>query len=314
MKTRTPAPSPCLTKATRSSGARCALSTRTTKGTPNPLRTVHASLAVGKSLSLPIIRATSGEAIIFRAPRGLPKHSAFSRPGSGGGSASQNIAAKRPCILERALIRHAIDAECPRNGGICYLSLTNIYALSQGGVFGDGAVEAFLDELENVLKRHIAQGISAGPAHRAGHIGHTVIDHIVHDIGRLTMRSRPRSLDAATLIDRHIDDHRPRPHALDIVSAHEVRRLGSRDEHGADQEVGPRNAVEDVVAVAIKRGHVARHDVIEIAQAVETDVKDGDVGAQPCRDLGGVGADNSTAEHNAIGGQDARYSHPENAR
>src|SRR5436190_18273130 len=64
-------------------------------------------------------------------------------------------------------------------------------------------------------------------------------------------------------------------------------------------------AVEDVVAVAEDSGHVGWHYVIEVTQAVEIDVEDGDVRTESCRDLGGVGADHAAAEDGDIRRLDA---------
>ena len=82
---------------------------------------------------------------------------------------------------------------------------------------------------------------------------------------------------------------------------------------GADQQIGACQAVEDVVPIAVQRGDVARHHVVEVAQAIEIDVENGDVGAEAGGDLGGVGADDAAAENDDVGRQHARHAAEQNA-
>ena len=88
---------------------------------------------------------------------------------------------------------------------------------------------------------------------------------------------------------------------------HEPRRSGSGDQDRADDQVGALDRFEDRVPVGIERRDVGRHDVVEVAQAVEVDVEDPDVGAQAGGDLGRVGADDSAAQDGDLGRGDARH-------
>ena len=88
---------------------------------------------------------------------------------------------------------------------------------------------------------------------------------------------------------------------------------GAGDQHRADDQVGPADAVEDVVPVAEQRRHVRRHHVVEVAQPVEVDVEDDDVRAEAGRDLGGVGADDAAAEDDDVGRQHARHAAEQDA-
>ena len=65
--------------------------------------------------------------------------------------------------------------------------------------------------------------------------------------------------------------------------------------------------------VAEERGDVGRHDVVEIAQPVEVDVEDGDVGAEAGGDLGGVGADDAAAQDDHVGRQHAGHAAQQDA-
>src|SRR5207253_5710209 len=106
--------------------------------------------------------------------------------------------------------------------------------------------------------------------------------------------------DAAALVDGHVDNDRPRRHALEVVAAHEVGGTRAGNEHRTDQQVCPRQAVEDVVPVAVQRGDVARHGVVEVAEAVEVDVENGHVGAESGRDFRGIGTDHPGAQDDDV--------------
>ena len=58
-----------------------------------------------------------------------------------------------------------------------------------------------------------------------------------------------------------------------------ARLLHRRDFALAKEQVGPAQAVEDVVPVAVQGGDVARHHVVEVAQPVEGAVHEGEEGA-----------------------------------
>src|SRR5439155_14908109 len=78
-----------------------------------------------------------------------------------------------------------------------------------------------------------------------------------------------------------------------------------RDQHGPDNEVGPADRLQDVVAVAEERRHVERHDVGQVAQPVEVNVEDRDVRPQPGGDAGGVGAHDTAPDDRYVGRGDA---------
>ena len=68
------------------------------------------------------------------------------------------------------------------------------------------------------------------------------------------------------------------------------------------------DAVEDVVAVTEQCGDVGRHHVVKIAQAVEVDIQNGDIGAQARGHLGGIGSHDAATQHHDVGRQHARHS------
>ena len=151
-------------------------------------------------------------------------------------------------------------------------------------------VRALVRQLQRVGQRHVGQRVGAGAADRAGHVRDAVVDDVVDDVRRLRVRGRLARLEAAALVDGHVDHHRPRLHDLQVVAADEVRGLRTGDQHRADHEVGQPQAFEDVEPVAEDGRHVLRHHVVDVAQAVEVHVEDEDVRPEPGGDAGRVRA------------------------
>ena len=63
------------------------------------------------------------------------------------------------------------------------------------------------------------------------------------------MRCRPHCLDAATLVDRDIDNHGPGLHARQIVASNQLWRLSTGNQHRADDEVRRLDLGDNVVPV-----------------------------------------------------------------
>ncbi len=61
--------------------------------------------------------------------------------------------------------------------------------------------------------------------------------HLVHHIGRLGMGGGVAGLEAATLVDGHIDQHAARLHALEHLAADQLGCCGTGDQHRTDDEV-----------------------------------------------------------------------------
>ena len=95
-----------------------------------------------------------------------------------------------------------------------------------------------LGDLQHPGERHVAQGERAGAADGAGHVGDAVVHHAFVEIGRVAVRRRPAGLDAAALVDRHVDDHAAGLHQLQVVALDQPRGLGAGNQHGADHQVG----------------------------------------------------------------------------
>src|SRR5690606_23479794 len=62
-------------------------------------------------------------------------------------------------------------------------------------------------ELPNIRQGNISECLSRRTRHCSRHIGDTVVDNSIYFIHRVAMGGRPSSLDASSLVNRHIDDH-----------------------------------------------------------------------------------------------------------
>ena len=85
----------------------------------------------------------------------------------------------------------------------------------------------------------------------------------------------------------------------------DLGRGGAGDEDAADDEVGFADGALDVVGVGGEGEDAAGEDVVELAEAVEVEVDEGDLGAHAEGDLGGVGADDAAADDADVAGRDA---------
>ncbi len=173
--------------------------------------------------------------------------------------------------------------------------------------------QAAIGDVQDPGQGHVAQGEGAGAAHRAGHVRHAIVQHVVDDERRVAVGGGPAGGHAAALVDGHVDDHAARLHQLQVFALDQPRGLGAGHQHGADHQVGAAELLADGVPVAEQHGHVGRHDVVEVAEPVHVDVQQADVGAEAGGDAGGVGADHAPAENGDVGRLDARHPAQQNA-
>ena len=78
--------------------------------------------------------------------------------------------------------RGAFQSERGRDGGIRHLALMDIEPLPQRRVLGDGTLETLAGQLQHIRQRHVRQGVGAGAADRARHVGDAVVHHVIDDV------------------------------------------------------------------------------------------------------------------------------------
>ena len=102
---------------------------------------------------------------------------------------------------------------------------------------------ALVGELDHEGQRRVVERLRRGHGHRARHVRHAVMDDAVDLEGRIGMRRRPRGLEAAALVDRHVDQHGTALHVASMSRRDELRRAGAGDQHRADHHVGASTSV-----------------------------------------------------------------------
>ena len=174
------------------------------------------------------------------------------------------------------------------------------------------AVEQVLVVQQRLLRALVGQlhgegqgGVGQREGRRAGdaarHVGHAVVDDAVHFVGRVLVGGGLRGLEAAALVDRHIHQHRAGTHQLQLVARDELGRRGAGNQHRADHQVGVGQALFDGVAGGVDGGQLVAVQLVQVLQAVERAVEDGDVRVHAHRHARGVDAHHAAADHQHFG-------------
>ena len=127
------------------------------------------------------------------------------------------------------------------------------------------------------------------------------------------MGSGPRRLHAAALVHGDVDDDRALLHRLQVLAPDQVGRLGTGNQDGADDEVALLDHGLDVLLGGVEGGQLAAEDIVEVGEAIRIDVEDGHRGAEAHCHLGGVGADDSSAQYGDLPSRDAWHAAQEDA-
>src|SRR6516165_9771142 len=131
--------------------------------------------------------------------------------------------------------------------------------------------------------------------------------NVINYISGLTVCGGSRRFDASALVDCHIDNHSAGWHPFQVFVPDQPGSARAWNQHGSNQKVRMIETIENIMAIAEQRGHVARHDIVQIAQTVEIDVQNRNVGSQTGGYFGGVGPNNAASQNYHIGGKDPRH-------
>ena len=127
------------------------------------------------------------------------------------------------------------------------------------------------------------------------------------------MRRRATGGHAPPLIDRHVDDDRPRLHELEVIALDQMRCPSPGDQHAADDEIGPTQLFTDRVPIGEKNIDVGRADVVEVAEPFEVRVEEADASAEAGGHLGRVGTDRAGPENRDMRRRHTRHPAEEDA-
>src|SRR5437870_1634532 len=310
----------------RSSVAMCGCWTRpgTTRRRDGPTR-MASSPTAGRSASGGAISTAGWEgvrtalAILSPPPR---RRISFAGPGAGSGCSGRSSERGGPSARSggtgssfSAEVAEGLGrlAHGGSHGGIDDTAAPDVDAAGQLGARAHGAQRSQHGELQRIGQGGVGQPEGRRARHEGGHVGDAIVQDAVDGVDRVHHRGGPDRLDAAALVHRHVHHHRPRLHALDHGLGHEHGGAGARDEHGADQEIGPLEHLLDVVAIGGDGDDAPAEDVVGMAQAVEVDVEEGDVGAIAQGHLGGVETDGARAEDGDVAVGDAGHAREQDA-
>ena len=95
--------------------------------------------------------------------------------------------------------------------------------------------------------------------------------------------------------------------------ADQSRSLRAGDQHRSDDQIGELDLIQDVVTITVQRVDVRGHHVIEISQAIEIDIQNGNVRLKTGRDPRGIRADNAAAKNRDVSRSDAGDATKQNA-
>ena len=121
------------------------------------------------------------------------------------------------------MLRGVLEPKRMRDGFVGHCTLVDIQRIADRFGFGDGSLDTFVREQYSPWKSDIAKRERAGASNGPRHVRNAVVNHIVDHVGWVLVRGRLASLDAASLVDRDIDDDTAGFHELEIVLLNQIR-------------------------------------------------------------------------------------------
>src|SRR5580658_224842 len=191
------------------------------------------------------------------------------------------------------------------DGFVGELAFVGVEAFGEAGVGLEGGFGAEVRELEDVGEGCVGEGQGGGVGHGRGHVGDAVVDDAVDLVAGIGVGGGTGGLDAAALVDGDVDDDGALLHAADHLFGDELGGGGAGNEDSADEEVGLAGGALEVVGVGGQGEDAAVEDVVQVAEAVEVEVDEGDLGAEAEGHFGGVGADDAASDDADVAGRDA---------
>ena len=172
--------------------------------------------------------------------------------------------------------------------------------LDDGVLFG-GLFEARFCDFESVFQGGVGQGDGTGAGDGAGHVADAVMDHAVKGIDGIVVGGDMGGFTTAALVDSHVHEDSAGFHFLQVFLLEELGGGAAGDQDRADDQVGIFQNSFDVGVGGDQGLDVGAEEVVQLLQALEVHVQDGDVGAHAYGDLAGVHAHGAAAEDDYVG-------------
>ena len=133
------------------------------------------------------------------------------------------------------------------------------------------------------------------------------MEDTVDIVNGVFVRRGTRGLEAAALVDGHVDHHRAGLHLPEHVARNELRGLGAGDQHRADHQVGMFELFADIVFRRHQGLDVLGHHVGQVGEALQRNVADRHVGPRPGSRTRRGRTDHTGADDEDPGGLHPRY-------
>ncbi len=153
----------------------------------------------------------------------------------------------------------------------------------------------------------VGQGIGRGARHGAGHVGDTVVDHTLFDVDGVGVGGGAGCLDAAALVNGHVNDHAARPHAPHHLPRDHVRRPRASDEHRPDHDIGAFDSLGDVVRVRAQGDEIAVKYLAQVAKPIYPEINGDDAGSHAEGHLHRVLPHSADSDDSYGAGKNARH-------
>ena len=127
--------------------------------------------------------------------------------------------------------------------------------------------ETFVSEFHDEGQCRIVERLRRRHGNGTGHVRDAVMDDAIEFECRMGMCRGLRRFEASALIDRHVNEHSASFHFLQHGARHQLRRAGSGNEDGADDDIGRKHLALDRVHRCGKRRDTALEKLIELAKA-----------------------------------------------
>ena len=166
---------------------------------------------------------------------------------------------------------------------------------------------ALLSNLQDVGQSGIGKCPSRGIGDSTRHIRDAVEGGVVNSEGGILVGSGVGVLKAATLVDGNVNEHSALLHLCHHVVGHQLRSGSTRDEDGANNQVGSLESLGDLSLVGHDGVDTALVNVVESLQSSNVDVEDGDVSTHTNGHSDGIGASGTGTEYDHVGGTDTAH-------
>src|SRR3984957_20014297 len=124
-----------------------------------------------------------------------------------------------------------------RDGLVCHTLAVNVQPCSQVSVFNNFG-EAPFGKCQTKGQRCIVQRLARSKRNCSRHVRDAVVNDPVTIVCGVRVGCRMGCLEAATLVDRHVNQHRAGLHRFEHLTRDELWRAGTWNQHGTDHDIG----------------------------------------------------------------------------